>query len=170
MESRNEQISLSTYIIAFFSFIPLLGVLFGVISIAFGIQKKSRVLTFLGIGGILFTVAVYSLLFYFGFKSDSSYNSWNVFTKNDLNKGFVYIEFYKTQEGTYPDSLSYFKKYDTFIRMRDSPNDKEFYYEKTSDSTYYFFGLGKDGLPFTVDDIYPEISEKSLNQNGLIKK
>src|SRR5690606_32660479 len=98
MKEKNNY-SVSDILIAIFSFIPLLGVLFGIISIILGFTKKLRILIFAGIGGILFTVIIYVSLFYFGFYSDKSYDNWSAFTKNDLNKDFIYIEFYKTQNG-----------------------------------------------------------------------
>lgn len=100
---------------------------------------------------------------------DKSYDNWSVFTKNDLNKDFIYIEFYKTQNGVYPDSLNYLKQYDSFLKFTDTPKGNKFYYEKISDTTYYFFGVGKDQKPFTKDDFYPELTLDSLKQNGLIK-
>lgn len=165
-----KRLNTSDYIIAVLSFIPLVGVLFGIISIAFGFTKKSNLLKVLGSLGIFTTIIVYSALYYFGFKTESSYENWNVFTKNNLNKGFIYIEYYKTQNQTYPDSLEYFKKYDDFSSFIDTPKGNKFYYEKVSDTSYYFFGIGKDEIPFTDDDQYPTLSEDGLKQNGLIKK
>ena len=165
-----KDLNLSDYIIAFLSFIPLLGLLFGIISIIFGFTKKSNLLKILGILGILFTIILYSGLFYFGFKTESSYENWNVFTKNNLNKTFIFIEYYKTQNQTYPDSLNYLKEYDEFSSFIDLPKGNEFFYQKVSDSTYYFFGIGKDEKPFTEDDLYPSLSKENLKQSGLIKK
>ncbi len=158
------------YIIAFLSFIPLVGVIFGIITIVIGYNKNSNLLKNLGVFGVLTSILLYSLLFYFGFRNGGTFDGWNNFTKNDLNKTFIFIEYYKTQNQTYPDSLSYLKKYDTFSTFRDSPNHNEFYYQKLSDSTYYFFGVGKDEKPFTKDDLYPSLLDENLKQSGLIKK
>ena len=53
MKEKNNY-SVSDILIAIFSFIPLLGVLLGIISIILGFTKKLRILIFAGIGGILF--------------------------------------------------------------------------------------------------------------------
>src|SRR5665213_890697 len=59
--------SVAGWVFGGLSFIPLIGVLFGVIAIVFGINKKIRGQIFLGIAGILVTVIFYGSLFYFGF-------------------------------------------------------------------------------------------------------
>lgn len=167
--STKKKISPYDCIFAIFSFIPILGVLFGTILIAIGFAKKSLLLKILGLSGILFNVILPASLFYFGFRSDDAHEAWNVFTVSNLNKSHIYLEYHKIQNDTYPDSLNYLKNYDSFITFNDSPNDNTLYYQKLSDSTYYLFGRGKDGKPFTKDDIYPTILTDSLKQNGLVK-
>lgn len=54
------------YAIGGASFIPLLGVLFGLVAIVWGIAQRARLLVVLGTCGILFSVLVYGALFYFG--------------------------------------------------------------------------------------------------------
>ena len=164
-----EKITTSDYAICFLSFIPLIGVILGIISIILGFLKKSRLLIIVGFLGITSTVVLYGS-FYWDFKSDSSYDNWNVFTENNLNKTFIYIEFYKTQNGEYPDSLGCLRQYDDFLQLTDTPNFIDFYYQKLSDSSYFFFGVGKDKNTFTEDDLYPTLSEDNLKQNGLIKR
>ena len=165
-----EKITTSDYAICFLSFIPLIGVILGIISIILGFSKKSRLLIIVGFLGITSTVVLYGSLFYWGFKSENSYDNWNVFTENNLNKTFIYIEFYKTQNGEYPDSLGCLRQYDVFLQLTDTPNFIDFHYQKSSDSTYSLLGVGKDKNVFTDDDLYPTLAENSLKQNGLIKR
>lgn len=119
---------------------------------------------------IIFAILIFSSLYYYGFKSDASYDNWSVYTKNYLNRTYIYLEYYKTQNNNYPDSLSMLKQYDNFLVITDTPNQNDFYYKKMSDSTYYLLGIGKDKIPFTKDDFYPSLADENPNRNGLLKK
>ena len=55
------------YVVGGLSFIPLVGVLFGIVAIIWGLVRRAWALVGLGAGGILFTVALYGALFYYGF-------------------------------------------------------------------------------------------------------
>lgn len=65
MKSENK--SKTSYIFGGLSFIPLIGVLFGILAIVLGARNKQRTPIFLGFAGILLTVGLYGSLFYFGF-------------------------------------------------------------------------------------------------------
>src|SRR5208283_1587576 len=57
------------YVIGGLSFIPVIGVLFGIIAIIWGLVTKKlggKKLALIGTAGIAFTVVLYSGLFYFG--------------------------------------------------------------------------------------------------------
>lgn len=43
----------------------------------------------------------------------------------------------------------------------------DYFYQKTSESTYFLFSKGKDCLAFTEDDIYPDLSDKQRSSIGI---
>jgi tetratricopeptide (TPR) repeat protein len=165
------------YVIAGLSYIPLIGVIFGIIAAVWGIttaQKGAKKVALIGIGGIAFTLLIYGGLFYFGFvKRGGVYdNLRHDMAKTMLTSLVQTVEFYKLQHENYPATLKDLEKsldknqlvsvYDpTQMRIGEKPS--YFYYQLSADgSTYYLFGVGADGKPFTADDILPDVS---ISQN-----
>src|SRR5947209_6723444 len=67
---KQDKLGAAPYVIAGLSFIPLIGVIFGLIAIGWGVATRKagrRNLVLLGSGGITFTLVLYGGLFYFGF-------------------------------------------------------------------------------------------------------
>lgn len=126
------------YAIGGVSFIPLLGVLFGIIAVVWGIARRAWALVALGACGIVFTIIVYGALFYFGmFQRGGMYDKLrSQLAVTMLNSAVKEIEFYKLQHGHYPASLSEAEPKDkmqmnnfidpTFIQHRD-PKETHFY-------------------------------------------
>jgi hypothetical protein len=88
------------------------------------------------------------------------------------------IEFYKIQHGRYPASLSDVDPKETktqFPKCIDptiidlNPNrDRHFYYQLDSSGLFYFLrSVGRDGVPFTPDDIVPTIPAEERTKTGL---
>jgi hypothetical protein len=167
------------YAIGGASFIPLVGVLFGVIAIIWGIARRARSLIVLGSCGILFTVIAYGALFYFGmFQRGGIYDKLrSQLAVTMLNSAVKEIEFYKLQHGRYPASLREAEPKDkmqmnsfidpTFVRHKGT-SDGRFYYElDPSGSFYYLRSVGPDGIPFTGDDILPTLTEDERKNTGL---
>jgi len=168
------------YAIGGASFIPLVGVVFGLIAIAWGIARRAWQLIVLGACGILFTVVIYGALFYFGFffrggMFDHLRSQLAVGMLNDCVKE---IEFYKIQHGHYPASLSDVDPKDTktqFPKCIDptivdlNPNrDRHFFYQLDPSGSFYFLrSVGPDKIPFTSDDIVPTIAEDERKNTGL---
>jgi hypothetical protein len=169
----------AAYAIAGASFIPLVGVLFGIIAIVWGLFRRAWSLVLLGVAGILFTVAIYSALFYFAFHQRGGvYDKLRAqLAVTMLNNAVKDIEYYKLQNGHYPASLAELdkKKTNTFpdiydpVKMVAKPGgDPYFYYELDPSGNYYFLrSAGLDGIPFTADDIVPSISEGERQKTGL---
>lgn len=172
-----EEESRFPYVIAGLSYIPLIGILFGIIAAVWGIttsQKGAKKVALIGLGGIAFTLLIYGGLFYFGFvKRGGTYDRLRHEMAQTMLTSLVQtIEFYKLQHGNYPATLEELKKsldknqlvsvYDpTQIHIGDKT--PYFYYQLSGDgSTYYLFGVGADGKPFTADDIFPQVS---ISQN-----
>ncbi len=158
------------------SFIPLLGVPFGIVAIVIGVIKRKVggwKLIVMGSLGILFTVGLYGTLFYQGFvKRGGIYDELrSELTKTTLATLVKEIEFYKLSKGSYPDALSdletdpskgFVTIYDTSSVKFGASEPKLFHYEKIDENSYYLSSDGIDGIPGTEDDIYPEL-ESSEN-------
>ncbi len=182
--SEPEKLGAFPFVIGGLSFVPLLGLLFGGISIIHGLTTRKiggKKLALIGLGGILFTVALYSSLFYFGFvKRGGVYDDLRAkMTESTLASLVQSIEFYKTENGHYPESLEELKKSQpntAFIFIQDTSDvelggkQRLFYYEPVGTDHYYLRSVGPDGMPFTKDDIVPKISVKPGSAVGLLIK
>ncbi len=179
--SSQNKIGVFPYIIAGMSFIPLIGVLFGVIAIVWGIialNRGGKRLIIIGLLGITLTVTLYSSLYYFGFvKRGGIYDDLRKdLAQNNLNSLVQTVEFYKTQHGSYPDTLKTLESaapQGSFVFITD-PTDienqppREFYYQPVEGNKYYLRGVGADGQAFTADDIVPQIASGANSQVGLL--
>ena len=160
------------------SFIPLVGVLFGIIAIIWGIARRAWQLIVLGVCGILFTLLAYGALFYFGmFQRGGIYDKLrSQLAVTMLNDAVKDIEFYKLQHGRYPATLDEAEPKDkmqmnhfidpTFIQ-RGIKNTHFFYQLDASGSFYFLRSVGPDGIPFTSDDIVPTIPGDERKNTGL---
>ena len=83
--------------------------------------------------------------------------------RNDLNTIVRNLELYKLRHQHYPDSLKELEKQDPTLFIVDPLQGRNpaahkyiyFYYDRKGDN-YELFSAGKDGIPHTEDDIYPE--------------
>jgi hypothetical protein len=166
------------YAIGGASFIPLIGVVFGIIAIIWGIARRAWQLIVLGACGILFTVLAYGALFYFGmFQRGGIYDKLRAqLAVTMLNDAVKDVEFYKLQHGQYPAALSEAEpkekmQLNHFIDptfMERGSKDTHFYYQLDASGSFYFLrSVGPDGLPFTPDDILPSILENERKNTGL---
>ena len=181
-DAGSEKLGAFPYVIGGLSFIPLIGVLFGIVSIVWGLvtnKQGGKRLAAIGAGGIAFTFVLYGSLFYFGFEQRGGvYDEIRArLAQSSINELVPQIEFYKMQNGKYPESLkvlqeslpkgSFISVYDPrVVKFGEEP--KYFFYERVGDDHYYLRGLGPDGKPFTADDIVPQISPASAGKVGLL--
>lgn len=188
MEKEESKVTVVEYVLGFCSFIPLVGVLLGILSIVFGALKfKSGgwKLVLLGVGGILFTVGLYGAMFLFMFsgKNNMMSDMQQQMAKGNLRQCVMELEFYRQVHGQYPDKLEdpvdakrpFAGGMVSFLDQTGGfPNSMKaqlFYYEKTPDGTgYYLLGRGPDGEPFTADDILPDLSTDELAHSSFRKK
>lgn len=151
------------YLIGVLGFIPLVGFFVGIILVVLGLTKyKDKKLTFIGIGCILFTVITYSSLYYIGFVSDIGKKGWEQHAQMQLNSLPKYIEFYKLENGKYPDNLKQLESKNEFIFLIDptqktDKNNPKYYNYKNLGDKYLLFSSGEDQKPNTKDDIYPQL-------------
>lgn len=176
------------YIVGGLSFIPLIGVFFGAVVILWGlikIQNGGWKLILLGGFGICCTVFVYGTLFYKGFveKGGTFDNFRSEMAQTLLTDLIKNIEYYKLQKGGYPAKLEELEPEDKQDRkslvMIDDPTciNSEvkgrhlFYYELTNKGkNYCLFSSGRDGKPFTDDDIHPVVGEEEKEKIGYVKE
>ena len=176
------KIGVPAFVVAGLSFIPLIGVPFGIAAIVWGIvsRKTGRlVVALFGAGGIAFTVVLYGGLFYFGFVQQGGiYDRM----RGQLSQQQLYslvqaVEFYRLQYGSYPDTLKQLQAtlpkqglvavFDpASFRLGSMPS--YFYYERVDADHYYLRSVGADGQPFTPDDILPDITVVPNSKIGLL--
>ncbi|MHB9141762.1 MAG: type II secretion system protein GspG [Paludibacter sp.] len=165
------------------SFIPLIGVLFGIISIIIGLTNytRNKIIFILGASGIGFTILIYGTLFIFynhmeksGKIDETKIQTTEMFLNNLSNE----IENYKCKNGSFPDSLEQVSKQNSMIVIIDMYNTSNTettdinekrktrnYFYKVDKDTFVLFSVGKDGKPFTKDDILPHDEKiKSLGE------
>jgi hypothetical protein len=182
IDTTTEKLGRFPYVLGGMSFIPLIGVLFGIIAIIWGLVTKKlggKRLAAIGAAGIGFTIILYGALFYFGFMQRGGvYDDLRTkLAQTTLNSLVQSIEFYKVQHGDYPESLKVLQESlpkDSFTTVLD-PTDvkvggqpRYFYYERVGQDHYYLRGVGPDGQPFTPDDIVPQLSSAPGSEVGLL--
>lgn len=166
MEKENKPIGCLGFAIGGLSFIPLIGVLFGIIAIIWGASIKQTKLVAAGISGIIFTVVLYGALGYFGFVQEGGvYDELRGnLAKSNLTSLVQAIEFYKVQHGNYPSSLevlaaslpknSMVSIYDATQISATEPG--YLYYELIDTDHYHVRAYGRDGVLNTADDVLPD--------------
>lgn len=153
---------------------PNIGLVCGIILTIRGIfQYKDYKLLLIGISDILFTIFFWISVNYYVAHS-STFQKQNIeLAQGRLNTLFKTIEFYKLENGVYPDSLEQLQKDDKTLSIYDFlPRSSDYktvrYNYSKAGSKYYLFSSGIDGIPNTADDIYPKISKTDTAKFGLI--
>jgi len=160
------------------SFVPLLGVIVGIIAIAVGMttrRRGGRLLALLGAGGIAFSVVLYGGLFYFGFMQRGGvYDGLRAqMAQSTIDELVPQIEFYRMEHGAYPASLKDLRSSAQSMVMIFDPSSiapRPFYYERVGSDHYYLRGVGPDGKPFTADDLVPAVDVPPGSGIGLLKQ
>ena len=181
-DSNPAKLGAFPFVVGGMSFIPLLGVLFGIIAIVWGLFTKKaggKRLAAIGAGGIGFTIVIYGAIFYFGFAQRGGvYDDLRTkLAQSTINSLVPSIEIYKIQNGQYPESLKVLQDSlpkDGFVTVFDPTvvalggELRYFFYERVGEDHYYLRGLGSDGKPFTGDDIVPQITLQPGSKIGLL--
>ncbi|REK52745.1 MAG: DUF4190 domain-containing protein [Bacteroidetes bacterium] len=164
-------LSTTSFVLGIISFIPLVGVLLGVLAIIFGGialrtikkenipagKKRSIIGIVLGALGIAFTFAVYGSLFYFGFVAENGpfAEMRGELSEQMLTQDAGLLELYKNKHGVYPGSYDELRE-DGFQAMGFDHYMNEFHYEVSEDGlSYELRSLGQDGEYGTEDDVFP---------------
>jgi len=177
------KIHTAAYVLAAVSFIPLIGLLFGIAALVLSIlgwrKRCAKIVALIASLGMLCTVALYGALFYFGFvQRGGVYDELRQqLTVNTLSTLVSEIEFYRLQHGAYPESLEQLQESQPnkpifIVDTSNTPFSAEpfrlFYYERSGDAHYYLRSVGNDGKAFTADDILPHIEQTENSKIGLL--
>ena len=160
----------TSLVLGLVAFIPLVGVLLGILAIIFGIialrQVKKEGLMgkglsiagiILGIMGIIFTILLYGSLFYFGFVAENGpFSELKINTSRQiLTQDAGAIELYKQKYGKYPSTFEEAINVGYTIFGSDHFL-KPFYYNVSLDGqSYELKSAGPDKEFGTEDDIFP---------------
>lgn len=168
---ENEKKTTPPYKLGYLGLIPLVGFYVGLGLTLYGIFKyKDRKLITIGIASMLFTILVYSTLNYFAFHTDIGKVDKEKLAQVRLNSLIADIEYYKDQNGKYPDSLAQVKVERELLFIIDptSKADVHYYNYTNLGKNYLLFSIGMDQIKNTSDDIYPKIKNMK-NVGWLIK-
>jgi hypothetical protein len=164
----------SPYLLGLLGFIPLVGAFVGVGLILYGIfQYKDKWLVFIGLACVAFTIFVYSSLFYSTKNSKVFKDGFANISQMQLNSLVKEIEFYKLENGVYPDSLQQLGLKDSFTNIDDpllSGKKNDTYNYHRIGNKYTLFSSGPDQIPNTADDIYPSIKIDTSKIGLIIRK
>lgn len=164
------------YLVAILCLIPVIGFFAGIVVFILGIiHYKDKVFVIMGAIGMLITIAMYGSIIYFAQTSSTVNDGFSDITQTQLNDLVKSIEFYKLQNGLYPDSLQQIETKNSFISIDDplqTFKEKKIvrYQYQRMGNKYLLFSVGKDGKSNTSDDIYPTITGADTSKLGFIRK
>jgi hypothetical protein len=169
------KVSKPPYLLGLICLIPLVGAFVGVGLLLYGLLKyKDKWLSIIGAAGILWTVIVYSLLFYAGSHASAFKKGFENISQLQLNSLVKNVEFYKLQHGQYPDSLQQLLVDDKLAPINDAAQGmnikcKSYYNYGKVGGKYFLFSSGGDGIANTKDDLFPQVIITDSSKIGLIK-
>ncbi len=160
------------YWLGILCFIPVLGIFIGIGYILLGLLLyKNKWMAIIGGLGIMFTFILYSVLFPQLWSKKESDKQFANLAQIQLNNLIRDIEFYKLQNGHYPQNLVQLKSSNAMVIIFDplqigNKLNSNFNYVLVGEK-YRLFSSGIDRIPNTKDDIYPNIKDSS--KTGFIK-
>lgn len=166
------------HLVGILCLVPLLGAFAGIVLIILGLTHyKDRVFIVMGAIGVAITVSIYGSLIFFTMNSGAVKNGFAELTQTEVNDLVKTIEFFKVQNGQYPDSLqqldikggSFVSIYDTMNDLKPGSKAAPYQYHKLG-KKYLLFSVGVDGKPNTKDDIYPNLMVADTSKVGFISK
>jgi hypothetical protein len=165
------------YWLGLLGFIPAWGAIAGLVLLMLGILRyKDKLLAFIGVACILYTVGYYSYSVYQLRTSDDVDSGFATIAQMQINDLIKDVEFYKIQNGSYPDKLEAIQKnnslatiVDPILLWHSSTGDLNYRYQKIGER-YKLYSVGIDRIDNTVDDIYPTLAVTDTTKIGFIKK
>jgi hypothetical protein len=170
----------SAYALALSSFIPIIGIVTGPVSIATGLSKRragGMKVALIGFAGLVFSLMGGVTDFYVKAKKQAGVFEPQpaLLTKKRLNDLARRLETYRENNGIYPESLNLIQSQpDTTISILDPmdprpvhENQRRLAYEPDpSGLSYRLYSAGADGLPGTRDDIFPDLHPEDIDGAG----
>ena len=163
------------YLLGLLCLIPLVGAFVGLGLLLYGLIKyKDKWLSIIGATGILWTIIVYSTLFYAGTHASVFRKGFEEISQMQLNSLVKNVEYYKLIHGQYPDNLKQLLEDDKLAPINDAVQSMKikgnsyYSYEKIGDR-YSLFSSGQDGIPNTKDDLFPQVTITDSSKIGLIR-
>jgi len=163
------------YLLGLLCLIPLVGAFVGLGLLLYGLLKyRDKWLSIIGAGGILWTIAVYSTLFYAGKNASVLKKGFEDISQMQLNSLVKNIEYYKLTHEQYPDRLEQLREDDKLAPIYDAAQGMNtkgevFYNYQKIGNKYSLFSSGQDGIPNTQDDLFPQVTIADSSKIGLIK-
>lgn len=171
-----SQKSKPPYLLGLLCLIPLVGAFVGLGLLLYGLLKyKDKWLSIIGAAGIVWTIIVYSALFYAGTHVSIFRKGFADISQMQQNSLVKNIEFYKLEYGEYPDNLQQLLKDDKLAPISDpiqgllTKSNSYYNYEKIGDK-YSLSSSGQDGIPNTKDDLFPQITITDSSKIGFIRQ
>jgi len=153
--------------------IPFIGFIAGVVIVFRALfVLRDMLFAVIGVTGIVITI------FFIHYLATSPENrkEFAIIAQTEINDLVKNIEFYKMQNGVYPDSLKQVIDKDGFTSIFDisqearSDGHLPLYKYKKIGNRYLLFSPGPDGKPNTKDDIYPTLTNPDTSKLGFIRK
>lgn len=181
--TKSNKHGTGAFVLAGISFIPLLGVIPGLICIVnalVGKKTNSKLLGLLGFAGIMVSVVLYGILLPSMFNNPTISKQFEPHAISAMTSLVRHVEYYKLQNNRYPSSMEELRSnlkegemvfsFDMSGPMRLGEKQRDFYYEVINGGkNYLLFGVGADATPFTEDDIYPLIDSDKDKNIGWVK-
>lgn len=156
--------------------LPNFGLIAGIILLYKGLfSYHNRKLVVIGIADILFTIAFWIVIIYETNHGNLFSDTNKMMAQTQINSIVKELEFYKIQNGSYPDSLEQIENVNGFIGIHDpflsanEGNKADYTYKRVRDK-YILFSIGADRAPNTNDDIYPTVTNGDTTKFGLIRR
>ena len=159
----SKEMNKPSYLLGLLGFIPLVGFFVGIGLTLYGLIKyKDKKLVIIGVFCMLFTVFVYSFMIFGLDKFSKVKESWAELSQHQINELVKDVEYYKLQNGKYPESLNQLSN----VNIQDpvkglNAREKDVFIYKNLGDKCLLFSVGLDGKPNTKDDIYPKVKPNS---------
>jgi len=188
---RQRKVGVFAYLLAALSLLPAIGILFGAMSITWGLNTRKangKRLAALAALGVFISIGASALLYreLGGFALMQRLQRLDTFdlmregiAQSALDRLVPAIEYFKVERGRYPATLEELEESlprDSGLIIIDPMTVKlgktptNFYYRVVDPDHYYLRSVGADGIPFTADDIVPDIVVAPGSKLGLLKK
>ena len=186
MEKDKSKLGKFPYVIGCLSYVPLIGVVFGIVAVVWGVvtdKLGGRRLAFVGAGGIAVTVVIVGAIYSWHLHLIASNQELRIELAQDSIDILVHaVERKKEQTGTYPASLEALNQSSNgryTLYVFDPTNidviglyrqARHFHYDLVDEDHYYLLGVGPDLEPYTNDDVLPNVEIGSDSKFGLLIK